>query len=108
MDFEYSPRQKEIIGRVSAFMDEYVYPAVPTYEQQHEEGERWKVIPILEELKKKAKKAGLWNMFMPPWAGHPPVDETFRFEGMQLTNLEYAPVAEIMGRVGFASEVFNC
>ncbi|MFC3067843.1 acyl-CoA dehydrogenase family protein [Phenylobacterium soli] len=108
MDFDYSPRQKEIMGRVSAFMDEYVYPAVPTYEQQHEEGERWKVIPILEELKKKAKAAGLWNMFMPPWSGHPPIDESFRFEGLQLTNLEYASVAEIMGRVGFASEVFNC
>jgi len=108
MDFEYSPRQKEIIGRVSAFMDEHVYPAVPTYEQQHEDGERWKVIPILEELKTKARAAGLWNMFMPPWAGHPQVDDTFEFEGLQLSNLEYAPIAELFGRVSFASEVFNC
>jgi acyl-CoA dehydrogenase len=108
MDFEYSPRQKEIVARVSAFMDEHVYPAIPVYEQQQEDGERWKVIPVVEELKAKARAAGLWNMFMPPSAGHPPVDDTFEFEGVQLTNLEYAPVAELMGRVGFASEVFNC
>ena len=108
MDFEYSPRQKEIVARVSAFMDEHVYPAIPVYEQQQEDGERWKVIPVLEELKAKARAAGLWNMFMPPSSGHPPVDDTFAFEGVQLTNLEYAPVAELMGRVSFASEVFNC
>ena len=108
MDFDYSPRQKDLIARVSAFMDEHVIPAVPVYEQQHEEGERWKVIPIIEELKAKAKKAGLWNMFMPPSSGHPHVDDTFEFEGIQLTNLEYAPICEMFGRVGFASEVFNC
>ncbi|MFN3585290.1 acyl-CoA dehydrogenase family protein [Phenylobacterium sp.] len=108
MDFDYSPRQKELIGKVTAFMEQHVYPAVPTYEQQHEEGERWKVIPVLEELKAKAKAAGLWNMFMPPSSGHPPVEDTFRFEGLTCSNLEYAPIAEIMGRVGFASEVFNC
>ncbi|ACG79583.1 acyl-CoA dehydrogenase [Phenylobacterium zucineum HLK1] len=108
MDFEYSPRQKELIGRVSAFMEAHVYPAVPTYEAQHEEGDRWKVIPVVEELKAKAKAQGLWNMFMPPSPGYPPVDETFRFEGLQCSNLEYALIAEIMGRVGFASEVFNC
>jgi acyl-CoA dehydrogenase len=108
MDFEYSARQKELIARVSDFMDAHVYPAVPTYEQQHEEGERWKVIPVVEELKAKAKAAGLWNMFMPPGSGHPHVDESFQFEGLQCTNLEYALLAEMMGRVEFASEVFNC
>ncbi|RAK57609.1 acyl-CoA dehydrogenase family protein [Phenylobacterium deserti] len=108
MDFDYSPRQKELIGRVTSFMKDHVYPAVPTYQEQHETGERWKVIPVLEELKAKAKAAGLWNMFMPPSSGHPPVDDTFQFEGVQLTNLEYAPIAEIMGRVSFASEAFNC
>jgi len=108
MDFDYSPRQKELIAKVTAFMDEHIYPAVPVYEQQQEEGERWKVIPIVEDLKARAQKAGLWNMFMPPSSGHPHVDDTFVFEGLQLTNLEYAPIAEIMGRVGFASEVFNC
>jgi acyl-CoA dehydrogenase len=108
MDFDYSPRQKELMGRISAFMDEHIYPAVPIYNEQHHSGDRWKVIPVVEELKAKAKAAGLWNMFMPPTSGHPPVDDTFQFEGVQLTNLEYAPIAELMGRVGFASEVFNC
>jgi acyl-CoA dehydrogenase len=108
MDFDYSPRQKELIRRISDFMDEHIYPAIPIYEEQHDTGERWKVIPVVEELKAKAKAAGLWNMFMPPWAGHPPVDDTFKFEGVQLTNLEYAPICELFGRVGFASEVFNC
>ncbi|MDB5445342.1 MAG: acyl-CoA dehydrogenase [Phenylobacterium sp.] len=108
MDFEFSPRQKEIAGKVGSFMEEHVYPAVPTYEQQHREGSPWKVIPVLEELKAKARKAGLWNMFMPPSSGHPHVDDSFAFDGLQLTNLEYAPVAEILGRVSFASEVFNC
>ena len=108
MDFDYSPRQKEIVRRVSDFMDEHIYPAVPIYEEQANSGERWKVIPVVEELKAKAKAAGLWNMFMPPWAGHPPVDDTFKFEGVQLTNLEYAPICELFGRIGFASEVFNC
>jgi len=108
MDFEYSPRQKQLIASVSAFMDEYVYPAIPTYAAQQAEGERWKVLPVVAELKAKAKAAGLWNMFMPPSSGHAHVDDSFQFEGMQLTNLEYAPIAEMFGRVGFASEVFNC
>ena len=108
MHFEHSERAKEWIGRVSRFMDEHIYPAIPAYEAQQKEGGRWKVLPVLEELKAKAKKERLWNFFMPPSSGHPKVDETFAFEGEQLTNLEYAPLAELMGRVGFASEVFNC
>ncbi len=108
MHFEHSERTKEWIGRVSRFMDEHIIPAVPIYEKQQKEGSRWKVIQVVEELKVKAKKEGLWNFFMPPSSGHPKVDETFVFEGEQLTNLEYAPLAELMGRVGFASEVFNC
>ncbi|HVY84951.1 MAG TPA: acyl-CoA dehydrogenase family protein, partial [Caulobacterales bacterium] len=72
------------------------------------EGGRWKVLPVLEELKAKAKADGLWNMFMPPSSGHANVDDSFKFEGPALSNLEYAPLAEIMGRVVFASEVFNC
>jgi acyl-CoA dehydrogenase len=108
MYFEHSDRTKEWIGRVKRFMDENIIPAVPTYEKQQKEGSRWKVIQVVEDLKVKAKKEGLWNFFMPPSSGHPKVDETFEFEGEQLTNLEYAPLAEIMGRVGFASEVFNC
>jgi acyl-CoA dehydrogenase len=108
MDFDYSPRQKELTRRIGDFMDEHIFPAVPIYEQQANDGDRWKVIPILEELKAKARAAGLWNMFMPPSSGHPQVDDTFQFEGVQLTNLEYAPIAEMFGRVGFAGEVFNC
>jgi len=108
MDFDFSPRQKELMRRVSDFMDEHIYPAVPIFEQQVNEGERWKVIPVLEELKTKAKASGLWNMFMPPHSGVPHVDDTFEFEGIQLTNLEYAPICEILGRVSFAGEVFNC
>ncbi len=108
MDFTYSATQREWIDRISSFMEREVIPAVPVYEAQHETGERWKVIPVVEELKAKAKAEGLWNMFMPPHSGQQHVDDTFEFEGVQLTNLEYSTIAELMGRVGFASEVFNC
>jgi acyl-CoA dehydrogenase len=108
MNFEHSEKAKEWIGRVRSFMDEHVIPAAPTYEAQQKEGSRWKVIQIVEDLKAKAKAQGLWNMFMPPSSGHPKVDDTFAFEAPGLTNLEYAPLAELMGRVGFGSEVFNC
>ncbi len=108
MNFEHSAETKEWIGRVQKFMEEHIYPAVPTYEAQQHEGGRWKVLPVLEDLKAKAKAQGLWNMFMPPSSGHAHVDDTFQFEGPGLSNLTYASLAEIMGRVGFASEVFNC
>ena len=108
MIFEHSAETKEWIDRVEAFMDAHIYPAVPTYNEQANSGERWKVIPVVEELKAKAKAAGLWNMFMPPASGHAHLDETFEFEGPRLSNVTYSSLAEIMGRVGFASEVFNC
>ena len=108
MDFEYSARQKALIARVEAFMDEHVMPAIPIYEAEQAQGARWKVLPVIEALKAKARAAGLWNMFMPPSSGVAHVDDSFVFEGEQLTNLEYAPIAEIMGRVEFAAEVFNC
>ncbi len=110
MDFTYTERQKYWIDRVSRFMDAHVYPAIPVYEKEMavEGAARWKVVQVVEELKAKAKAEGLWNMFMPPHAGHPNLDDTFKFEGQQLSNLEYACIAELMGRVGFASEVFNC
>jgi len=108
MNFDYSEKTKELIGRVRAFMDRHVYPNVDRFDRElNEGGDRWKVIPVLEELKPIAKREGLWNMFMPPSHGGKPVSE-FPFEGLQLTNLEYAPLAEEMGRVGWASEVFNC
>ena len=103
MDFTMSPKQKEWLERVRSFMTEHVRPAVPTYKQQDAEGSRWKVIPVLEELKQKAKAEGLWNMFMPP-SSH----EDNEFRGAGLTNLEYASLAEEMGRISWASEVFNC
>ncbi len=110
MDFDYSPSQKQWVKRVTDFMDEHIVPAVPIYEAQMAGfgQDRWKVIPIVEELKAKAKAAGLWNMFMPPHSGQTHVDDTFEFEGAPLSNLDYSTIAEIMGRVGFASEVFNC
>jgi acyl-CoA dehydrogenase len=103
MDFTLSNRQREWLDRVSSFMEKHVRPAVPVYKQQDAEGERWKVIPIVEELKAKAKAEGLWNMFMPP-SSH----EDEEFHGAGLSNLEYALLAEQMGHIGWASEVFNC
>jgi acyl-CoA dehydrogenase len=103
MDFTLSNRQREWLDRVSSFMDKHVRPAQPIYRQQDEEGARWKVLPIVEELKAKAKAEGLWNMFMPPSA-----HEDEEFHGAGLSNLEYALLAEQMGHVGWASEVFNC
>ncbi len=101
MDFDYSPRQREWLKRVGDFMERHVYPAEHTYHEQmsaaREKGNPWIVVPIVEELKAKAKAQSLWNMFLPE-SKH----------GAGLTNLEYAPLSEMMGRVGFASEVFNC
>ncbi|GBF57703.1 caffeyl-CoA reductase-Etf complex subunit CarC [Candidatus Phycosocius bacilliformis] len=108
MIFEHSDETKHWVARVEAFMAEHIIPAIPVYQQQDAEGERWKVIPVVEELKAKAKAAGLWNMFMPPSHGAAHVDDTFEFDGPGLSNVTYAAIAEILGRVGFASEVFNC
>jgi acyl-CoA dehydrogenase len=108
MDFEHSAETKHWIERVERFMQERIVPAIPAYERQHAEGERWKIIPVVEELKAEARRAGLWNMFMPPSHGAAPVDDTFEFDGPGLTNVAYAPLAEIMGRVSFAAEAFNC
>ncbi|MEX0583922.1 MAG: acyl-CoA dehydrogenase family protein [Sneathiella sp.] len=97
MNFEYSDKVKELQGRVQAFMDEHVYPNEQVFYDQVDEGDRWQPTEIVEELKAKAKEEGLWNLFLP---------ESDR--GAGLTNLEYAPLCEIMGRVSFAPEVFNC
>ena len=107
MNFEYSDKSQEMIGRLRAFMDEHIYPNEQRYADELASGERWKVLPVIEELKPKARAAGLWNMFMPPTHGGKPVSE-FKFVGNPLTNLEYAPLAEEMGRAGWSSEVFNC
>ncbi|MBV8798875.1 MAG: acyl-CoA dehydrogenase family protein [Alphaproteobacteria bacterium] len=101
MDFDYSPRQREWMKRVGDFMERHIYPAEQTYHAQMAEardrGNPWIVVPVVEELKAKAKAQGLWNMFL-PGSKH----------GAGLSNLEYAPLSEMMGRIGFASEVFNC
>ncbi len=104
MNFEFNDKTKSYIERVSAFMDTHVFPNLETYHKQHEEVGRWGVAPILEEVKAKAKAEGLWNLFLPP---NPDADEG-DFRGAGLTNLEYAPLSELMGRVTWGSEVFNC
>ncbi|WP_165322457.1 acyl-CoA dehydrogenase family protein [Rhizorhabdus phycosphaerae] len=104
MDFTYSERQVEWRDRVRAFMNEHVLPAQQRYHAEIAEGPtRWKPVPVIEELKQKARAAGLWNLFLPP-SDHDEGD----YRGAGLTNLEYAPCAEEMGRVTWASEVFNC
>jgi acyl-CoA dehydrogenase len=110
MDFSYSERTAALQARVSAFMAEHVYPAEPVYWQQLEAntaaGKRWQPLAVIEALKQKARAAGLWNLFLPPSADGASAKVTER--GAGLSNQEYAPLAEIMGRVPWASEVFNC
>jgi acyl-CoA dehydrogenase len=108
MDFDLNEKQTYWRDRVRDFIEAKIRPAVPIYKEQDAAGDRWKVIQIVQDLKAEAKAAGIWNLFMPPSSGHPHVDDTVAFEGPGLTNLEYALCAEEMGRIGFASEVFNC
>ncbi len=98
MDFAYTEKVETLRRRVQDFMDRHVYPNEAVYrDQQAAMADRWQPVPIVEELKPLAREEGLWNLFLP----HSP-------RGPGLTNLEYAPLAEIMGRVAWASEVFNC
>jgi len=108
MDFSLGPAETEWRDRVRAFMESEIRPHVRDYVAQQRDGERWKVLPVVEELKGKARDEGLWNLFMPPSHGATPVDSSFEFEGPGLSNLQYAFCAEEMGRIGWASEVFNC
>ncbi|MCW4461270.1 acyl-CoA dehydrogenase family protein [Sphingomonas sp. BT-65] len=108
MDFTLTERETYFRDRVKGFIDQHIAPRDADYHRQEREGERWKVLPVIEELKQVARAQGLWNFFMPPHSGQNHVDDTFEFEGTQLTNLEYALCAEEMGRAGWASEVFNC
>lgn len=104
MNFAQTPRSQEWYERVREFMDRHIIPAIPVYHEQLTTIDRWNEIPaVFDELKAKARSEGLWNIFMPP-SEHD--DEYFTSVG--LTNFEYAPIAELMGRVSFASEVFNC
>ena len=98
MEFEHSTKVKELQARVSSFMEAHIYPNEKLFGQQLDEGDtRWEIPPIMGELKAKAKSEGLWNMFLPDSE-----------RGFGLSNLEYAPLCEIMGRSEIASEVFNC
>ena len=101
MNFQHSDKVKSLQQRLNAFMDEHVYPAEAVFEAQmdaaRESGNRWKPAPVIEELKQKAKAVGLWNLFLP--------ESKY---GAGLTNLEYAPLCEIMGRSHIGAEPFNC
>jgi acyl-CoA dehydrogenase len=97
MDFEYSDKVNSLRTRLAAFMDEHIYPNEQRFEQEIQPGGRWRPSPVIEELKPKAQAAGLWNLFLPD-----------SDQGAGLSNLEYAPLCEIMGRVHWAPEVFNC
>ena len=90
MDFEYSAKTKDLLGRLGAFMDAHVYPNERRFEEEVGDGDRWQPTSLIEELKVKARAEGLWNLFM------------------TLSNVDYAPLCEAMGRVPWAPEVFNC
>jgi len=103
MEFEYSDRCKALQEKLLKFMDEHIYPNEKAYKEEidrngQEKGNRWIATQIIEDLKPKARTAGLWNLFLPKSTRAP--------EG--LSNLDYAPLCEIMGRVPWAAEVFNC
>ena len=97
MDFDYTPKVKALQARLVAFMDEYVYPNEARYYGETAGDDRWQPSAIVEALKPRAKAAGLWNLFLPASE-----------RGAGLSNAEYAPLCEIMGRVLFAPEIFNC
>jgi acyl-CoA dehydrogenase len=94
---EPSSKVAALRERLAAFLDEHIYPNEKTYHEQLAAGDRWQIPPVMEQLKAKAKAAGLWNLFLPA-SEH----------GAGLTNLEYAPLCEVMGRSPIAPEVFNC
>ncbi|MEQ1659503.1 MAG: acyl-CoA dehydrogenase family protein, partial [Hylemonella sp.] len=107
MDFDYSPKTKDFQARLLKFMDEHIYPNEHAFHTEIEAntaaGKRWTPLQLIEKLKLKAQQDGLWNLFLPK--------DSAEISGVQaagLTNQEYAPLAEIMGRVHWASEVFNC
>jgi acyl-CoA dehydrogenase len=97
LNFDYSEKVQELRARLEAFVDEHVYPNEKTYAEQLDVENRWTVPQIMEELKAEARAAGLWNLFLP--------ESEY---GAGLTNLEYAPLCEVMGRSPIAPEIFNC
>lgn len=107
MDFDYSPRTKELQARLLKFMDEHIYPSEQACHDEIDAntaaGKRWTPLQTIEKLKLKAQEQGLWNLFLPKDTA-----DIAGVRGADLTNQEYAPLAEIMGRVHWAPEVFNC
>jgi len=97
VDFEYSEKTRGLLSQLGAFMDEHVYPNEKRFREEVATGDRWQPVPLLDTLKKEARAQGLWNLFLP--------DSEY---GAGLTNTDYAPLCEIMGRVPWAPEVFNC
>jgi acyl-CoA dehydrogenase len=108
MDFTLTEREAFYRDRVRAFLETHIRPRGKDYKKQIATGDRWQPVEVIEELKPKARAEGLWNLFMPPAPALPHVDDSFQFEGTQLTNLEYALCAEEMGRMIWSAEVFNC
>ena len=98
MDFTHSPRARELLARLQGFLEEHVQPNEMRYHEQVSEAGRWGEVPLLGQLQALARDAGLWNLFLPPPTTH----------GPGLTNLEYAPLCEAMGRIHWSSQVFNC
>ncbi|WP_225781561.1 acyl-CoA dehydrogenase family protein [Xenophilus sp. Marseille-Q4582] len=107
MDFDYSAKTKDLQKRVSDFMDAHIFPAEAEYAAElaanTAAGKRWSALNVIEKLKVKAREQDLWNLFLPNDTA-----EIAKKKGGGLTNMEYAPLAELMGRVPWASEVFNC
>src|SRR5580658_3373421 len=101
MDFSHSDKVKQLQQRLQAFMDQHIYPAEAAFHEEMDHNRRtgnpWQPTKVMEELKAKARAAGIWNLFL-PHSDH----------GAGLTNLEYAPLCEIMGRSPIGPEVFNC
>jgi acyl-CoA dehydrogenase len=97
VEFEFSRKTRDYLARLGAFMDAHVYPNEQRYREELDRGDRWEGPPLIAELQKQARAAGLWNLFLP--------DST---HGAGLSNLEYAPLCEMMGRVVWSPEVFNC
>ncbi len=108
MDFSLTVRESDFRNRVRDFINAEIRPRVAECARELATGDRWTALQTIEKLKPKAKAAGLWNLFMPPAGAHGDAKDGFVFTGEPLSNLEYALCAEEMGRVPWASEVFNC
>ena len=102
MNWDYSTKTQDLLARMQAFFDEHIYPNEERYHKEmagfRAAGNPWQVVPLIEELKPKARAAGLWNMFLP---------HAYKGNG-GISNLDYAPLCELMGRVVWSGEVFNC